>query len=198
MRHWRHALLLLSVLLTGAVKADALHVVEIANFGCPYCYGAERHHDEIARAVEKQGGRFVFAPIAFTSIEEGARERAYYAARSQGKSQEEIVRTALFRLSVDQGMPLESGAQVIEALRQVVPPGEVDLSQLAGDMNRKDARRALTKAVRLAIQVEVGPLPAYLLIKNGEVIQRIDRDAVPSGGRFFKQLIRAIEEHSNE
>ncbi len=159
-----------------APAATPVHVVEIANFSCPYCLAMESAGNELRRATEATGGRFVFAPI---SPQEGAsnwQDRIYYAARNQGPKAEAAVRAALFRGAQDLNLPMENLDQVLVFLAEDLSSLELDWVRLRQDALNPSTLESYQRALWLGASAGIDAVPAYIFIVDGEIVDAIGRN----------------------
>ncbi len=151
------------LVLSGALRAEPLTIVEVANFDCPACKKAEACHKTIASMVERENGRFVFAPIP-TSGGDGGRESLYYASRYEERLEREV-RHLLF---ASQGMPeLPSTASLEGAISWMSMQNDYPYWDQLSLLARSKGTEALERAIRLAAQAGVTAFPSYLVVKAG-------------------------------
>lgn len=167
--------------------AEPVSVVKVLSFGCPVCRAAEAMDSDIGTAVRRGGGKFAYAalPADATNLN---RELAYYAARDLGA--EEAARNSLYKGSQDYGLTFSDPVQAVVWLQD---DAGINGSQLGGAIGGEPARQALGRAVRLAARAGVQKLPAYLLLRDGEVLSVMSADGV---GSLFALKKRVVEEVS--
>lgn len=177
------------VLAVPASIARPIHLVEIANFGCPYCRSMESMNLDIALTVSKYGGRFIFSPLTWGENVSPVKDLIYYAARNQGDSVETSVRHALFKATQDLQLPMENASQVLVYLRQELPTLAVDWDRLEKDVYASATQDTMLRAARLAVEAGVNHVPAYLYIQSGKIIGILDRSNFPSTSEFKKAVL---------
>lgn len=193
MRRWLLTLPLLATL----GSAWAADVVKIINFSCPVCRASESLDISIRDAVSASGGHFVPAPIPPDETS-GARERVYYASRNQGSQVEELVRRSIYHGVQDLEMPLDDNAQTTSWLEDDLTNGpvKVNFTQLIQDADSADAAQALARAARLALRGGVQALPAYLVLKNNQIIAAFDPQSAGSGSllNLRDAVVKAVQQ----
>lgn len=170
-------------LLLACLSAEAaVSVVKVINFSCPYCKSTEAMDPPIRRAVEATGGQMVYAAMPADEASDGSRERMYYAARAALPQHEPKVREALYRGAQDLGYPLATASQTAEWLSTDLESLNVDWNHLARGAETGEAAGAFQRALRLAVQAGVQVLPAYVIVRDGQVLQTLDVDS--AGGTY--------------
>lgn len=185
----RIVVLALALLLGATAQAEPVYVVEIANFSCGYSRSFDTSVPAVREAVEATGGRFVFAPISFGEGQSQWRDRVYYASRDQGAEAAQSVRKALFYGAQTLQLPLESSAQVIEHLRGTLGETAFEWEVLERRAHAAPTREAVEQAFALGAANRVDPLPAFLLIVNGEVVEKLDRNDTENDLSALRDLV---------
>jgi hypothetical protein len=167
----------------AAFAADAgprVDVVKIMSLTCPVCRSAETHDPAIERAVQEQGGRFVYAPLP-TEVENatGAKERVYYASRDLDAGTAALIKSSLYKGAQDMGIQLTDYMQIYTWLSQDVPQLEPKFGPLFEKAQGDAAANSLKRAVRLASQAGVSNLPGYVIVVDGQVTALLDPQSVP-------------------
>lgn len=153
-----------------------LHVVEIANFHCPYCFMMEPFSSKIEQAVEEKGGRFVFAPISVG--EQGPwGDYVYYALRQYGKGTEAAVRKALFKGGVYMQIGYENPHQALSVIEQVLKTLPDEYDTLLNEVYADSTKASVEKALFLASDAGVNLLPAFILLENNDIVGVYSRES---------------------
>jgi len=182
----------------GGESDEPVYIVEIANFSCPYCLKMETVLPQIQQATEETGGKFVFAPISWGE-QSSWRDRVYYAARNQGEAVAEAVRRSLFSAVQDLMLPLEDLHQAIVWLKQDVKNVSIDFDRLMQDARSEQALESHNRGMRLAANAGVDKLPAYLFIKNADVVAILSRSQSLSTATALKlAVLEKVKELSNQ
>ncbi len=169
-----------------AQAPNSVHVVKILSFGCPVCLMSEGIDAAIASAVSAAGGRFVPAPVPTGDDTVGNKERVYYAARDLNAAWAEPVKRSLYRGAQEVQVPLSDMMQVYTWLQQDLPSLEPHLGPVFQRAQSNEARDAMFRAARLALNAGVTKLPAYLVVHNGRTVAALDPSSVP--GQSFTAL----------
>lgn len=175
-----------------AAQAEPVSVVKVLSFGCPVCRASEAMDPDIAKAVRSYGGKFVYAAMP---LEPGNlnRELAYYAARDLGA--EEAARASLYKGSQDYGLTFSDPVQAVVWLQD---DAGIDGARLGAAVTGDDARQALGRAVRLAAKAGVQKLPAYLLLRDGEVLAVLSAEGTSSLFALKKKVVEEISTHNSQ
>lgn len=184
----------LLVLASWSAQA-AVSVVKVINFSCQFCKSSESMDPPIRAAVELAGGRMVYAAMPADESSDGSRERFYYAARAKWPALEPRVREALYRGAQDLGYPLATASQTAEWLSTDLVELNRDWLSLVPMSAAGEADEAFTRALRLAVQAGVQVLPAYVLVRDGQILQTLDVD---SAGGAYSALRQAVIDAVNK
>lgn len=184
---------------SAAPAATPVHVVEIANFSCPFCLAMEPAGAEVRRATEATGGRFVFAPL---TLQEGAsnwRDRLYYAARNQGPKAEAAVRGALFRGAQDLNLPMENLDQTLVFLAEELSSLGLDWERLRQDALDPTTSESYQRALWLAASAGIDAVPAYIFIVDGEITTAVGRNPATNDlSSLRREVLDKIKELSEK
>lgn len=173
----------------------AVSVVKVVNFSCPFCKSSEAMDMPIRSAAELSGGKMVYAAMPADENSDGSRERMYYAARAKWPTLEPRIRESLYRGAQDLGYPLSTANQTAEWLSTDLVDLNYDWVGLVQSSATGEAAQAFTRALRLAVQAGVQVLPAYVVVRDGQVLQTLDVDSV---GGTYSALRRAVIEAVNK
>lgn len=189
--------LALAALLAGAAWSAqaAVSVVKVINFSCEFCKASEALDPPIRSVVELAGGKMVYAAMPADENSDGSRERMYYAARAKWPALEPRIREALYRGAQDLGYPLATANQTAEWLSTDLADLNYDWVSLVQSSATGEPKEAFTRALRLAVQAGVQVLPAYVVVRDGQVLQTLDVD---SAGGTYSALRKAVIETVNK
>lgn len=178
----------------AAPRKSDLVVVKAMLFSCPICRETENFDPTIERELRAVGGKLVPAPLPVGSA---AKERMYYAIRNMAPEAEKAVRASLYKGTQDAGLPLTDEVQVMVWLQTDLPSAGVDWTKVIEGANSDEAKAAVGRAARLAINATVSDTPTYIFIKNGEVVETVDPPkAQNSTGNLRELVITRIRELS--
>lgn len=165
---------------SASAAEKAVSVVKILNFSCPVCRASETQDAAIKEATQATGGRLVYAPMP---TEEGtyARERVYYASRSQGSIAESRVRAALYRGSQDLSLPLSDITQVIEFLKDELGASSLNYTLLRQEAESPAAQEALARAATVTVTAGSRDLPSYVLIQDNAPVATLETTNLSKG-----------------
>lgn len=188
----RLALALLGAALAVSARAEPISIVKVLSFGCPVCRASEQLDPDIVRAVRMGGGKFVYAPMPSDPANLN-RELAYYSARDLGA--EAQARASLYKGSQDYGLPFSDPVQVVVWLQD---DAGIDGSRLSAGITGDAARQALGRAVRLAAKAGVQRLPAYILLRDGDVLSVVAADGASSLFAIKKKVLDELSTYNNQ
>lgn len=173
----------------------AVSVVKVMNFSCQYCKSSEAMDTPIRSTVELAGGKMVYAAMPSDESSDGSRERIYYAARAKWPAQEPRIRESLYRGAQELGYPLATANQTAEWLSTDLADLNYDWVSLVPSSATGEADQAFMRAIRLAVQSGVQVLPAYVVVRDGKVLQTLDVD---SSGGTYSALRQAVIDAVNK
>ena len=193
----RRALLTSAALLAmaigpAAVQAQSnkpLDVVKVMSFSCPVCFASEAQDQFIEQTVKAAGGRFVRAPLPSVEGDMGAKDRVYYASREFSPQLTDKVRASLYKGAQEMGVPLDNITAVYTWLQQDLDIDVNTLNSLIQRSQQSDAEGALRRAVYLARSAGVDRIPAYLLLRDSQVIAALDPTSVPGGLAGLREAV---------
>lgn len=192
MRQGVRRLVLGAALVLSALSAQAeaaVSVVKVMNFSCQYCKASEAMDMPIRTAVQLAGGKMVYAAMPADESSDGSREKMYYAARAKWPAMEPRIRESLYKGAQDLGYPLATATQTAEWLSTDLADLNYDWVSLAPSSATGEAEQAYMRAIRLAVQAGVQVLPAYVVVRDGQVQQTLDVD---SAGGTYSGLRQAV------
>lgn len=187
-------LAILALALAPVWAQAEVSVVKIINFSCPFCKSSEAMDEPIRRAVEKTGGKMVYAALPADESSDGSRERAYYAARSLLPEKEPLIRQSLYKGAQDLGYPLATAEQTVDWLSTDLATLKYDWTLVLGAVESSAAKDAFARAVRLTVKSGAQVLPSYVVVKDGELIRTLDVDS--TGGSYAalrEAVLSAVE-----
>lgn len=146
---------------------------------------------DISRAVRSGGGKFAYAAMPGDANNLN-RELAYYAARDLGS--EEAARLSLYKGSQDYGLAFSDPVQVVVWLQD---DAGIDGSRLGAALSGEPARAALGRAVRLAAKAGVQKFPAYLVLREGQIVSVVSAEGASSLFALKKRVLDEITKHNS-
>lgn len=179
-------------LLTPGAHAGPVHVVEVANFNCEYCYRLEPMQEDLRREVESGGGSFRFAPISEFSLE-ALRDRVYYAGRSWNSEWEDFIRSALFRAGYVYGLPLEAPAELRQYLEEYENMAVTTVDRLIALAETEEVLETQKRGVRLAARSAINQLPAYIFVRDNRIVKVLSRDTHPELPRLRNEVFATLK-----
>lgn len=148
----------------GLAQAEPVVIVQIASFDCAHCKKAEACYDTLKHSIEKEGGRFLFAPVP-NERQTGGRESLYYASRYDETLEAEVRKT----LFAAQGMPgLADTSSTQGAISWLSMQSSYPYWEQLAQYAETQGKPAMQRAVKLAVEAGVSSLPTYLVVKEGK------------------------------
>lgn len=173
-------------------------VLELANFHCGRCRAMNEHFDRFRAAARDNGLDFRFAPVGWQGQSMWP-DRVYYATRDLYPAAEGIVRNAMFEGIQREGMQFEELTQVVAYLerRQAQEEGakldpNFNLASIAERAMDETTLLAEAKAYRLIQMSGADAVPAFLWIRDGEVIHSITTKVASDAGALSQAVMRAL------
>lgn len=157
-----------------------LHVVKVVSFHCKYSQESSSLDAMIAARAKSQGGKFVLSPISADGSNFNA-ALVYYAIRPYLGEHEPTVVDALYKGAIDNGLPFESPSQVTSYLNDMVGFDGFNWPLVDSLAEGDDAKSAASRAVKLTVKSGITMLPAYLIVRDGELIAAFERSSGEAG-----------------
>lgn len=171
-----------------------LDLVKVINFSCGHCRASEGIDAPIQSAIEKSGGKFVFATMP--ASENTARELYYYTLRDAYPGLEPAARRALFEGAQDAAQVFGSAPELTVWLSARLTDPSVNWDWLTANASRPASRQALGRAINLILQSGAHSLPSYILIKDGKILRAFDFSPQSSYAELRDQVLAEIQAQS--
>lgn len=175
-------------------------VVELINFHCPRCRAVTEHYDTMQRAAAAHRLALRFAPVAWEG-QSAWPDRIYYAARDLFPAAESLVRDALFEGIQREGMSFEELPQVIAYLEQHQLPRRARALDASFNLLAVADRAATDitllsemKASRLLDMSGASEVPAFVWVRDGEVIDTVVPANAPEPVALVRQVIHKMND----
>lgn len=166
-------------------------VVKIFSFSCPVCKASETQDSFIEQSVKLKGGKFVRAPLPSMENDMGDKDKYYYASRRMGDNIAVKVHQSLYKASQELNISMPDMTSVYVWLQQDLGDelGPKNLNALAQYAQDNITNAAYTRAVNLAKAAGVDAIPAYIILKNNQLVTTIDAEMYPQGLSSLREAV---------
>ena len=208
-----HRRTFLQTLGIGAISTGVLHtplakaqditpitVVQLGNFMCSNSRQVNIQTERMQDAAQYAKIGFRFAPVTWEHQSPWP-ARVYYAARNLYPAAEPIIRDAMFDGMQTRGLAFETMPQVLTYLMNSQLDVEAtkrdtqfNLVAIAEAAKHEDIEVSMLRAIRLLMLSEAQILPAFVWLKDGEIVKKLSAEEAPNPTTLVSMFVKSVTE----
>ena len=184
--------------LASAQDANTLTVVQLVNFMCSNSRQVNVQHERMAAAAKFAEVGFRFAPVTWDDQSPWP-ARIYYTIRNLYPEAEPIIRNAMFDGMQTRGMAFETMSQVMAYLvnsqldveaTKLSP--QFNLATIASASTSEEIEVSMLRAARLLILSEAQFVPAFIWLKEGEIVKTIAGESAQNPPALVSLFVKTV------